>query len=132
MAEPRKLTDDFAREHARAIRDTHWRFMERIAENGTLWFCAWNRRGLPEAADEWRDALIGGMEILEWIRRHSDWFVCGEWDDGRYGFPVRLTEEGRTALNNRHLYDMEPVYGGLVEPGWQAIPFPPEQEDAHG
>jgi hypothetical protein len=123
MSEPKRLTSDEHRHQARYIRDRQWRFMERANEHDPLWFCVWNKNRLPEGPDEWRDGLISGMEICEWIRRHKDWFVIGEWDDGRYAFPVQLTEAGRQALTER-ANDMEPVYGGLVEPGWQAIPWP--------
>ena len=53
---------------------------------------------------------------------HPDWFVVGAWDDARYAQPVHLTEAGRLALTQRARYDLEPVRGGLVEPGWEAIP----------
>jgi hypothetical protein len=103
--------------------------MSRIVDHGTLWFCVWNKRRLDEKPDEWRDCLIGGMEILEWMNRHPDWFVYGEWNDDRYAFPVQLTDAGRAALHERQKYDMEPVFGGLVEPGWQAIPLPAQNPD---
>ena len=129
MSEPRHLTDDTSRKMARYSRDRQWRFMSRIVDHGTLWFCVWNKRHLDEKPDEWRDCLISGMEILEWMNRHPDWFVNGEWNDDRYAFPVQLTDAGRAALHERQKYDMEPVFGGLVEPGWQAIPWPAENPD---
>ena len=110
---------------ARAIRDGQWRFMERIAEHGTLWFTPWNKSRREEAADELREGLIGGMELLDWVERHKDWFESGEWSSERDARPYRLTDAGRAALADRATYDMEPVYGGLVEPGWRAIPSPP-------
>lgn len=99
--------------------------MERAAEHNPLWFCVWNKARQPELADEWRDGLITGMELQDWMARHRDWFVIGRWSDKRYARPIRLTTAGRAALTNREAYDMEPVYGGLVEPGWQCIPAPP-------
>ncbi len=54
----------------------------------------------------------------------KDWWVIGDWSDQRYAAPVSLTDAGRAALANREQYDLEPVTGGLVEPGWQATPAP--------
>jgi len=120
--EPKILRDKDSRNRARVIRDRHWRFMERAAEHDPLWFCVWNKTGQPELEDEWRDGLISGMEIMDWVRRHTDWFCIGGWSDQRYARPFRLTDAGRAALANRDVYDMEPVFGGLVEPGWQCVP----------
>lgn len=122
--EPRKLTDRESREHARAVRDRQWRFMERCAEHEPLWFCVWDKRGREEGPDEWLDGLITGLEIQDWITRHPKWFVYGEWNEERYAAPVTLTDAGKRALRNRSAHDMKPVFGGLVEPGWQAIPTP--------
>ena len=122
MMEPRKLTDQSAREMARSIRDEQWSIMERMLVHDPLWFCVWNKRDLPELQGEARFGLLGGLEIMEWFDRHPGWFNRGDWDDDRYAFPISLTEAGRTALKNRDTYDKEPVFGGLVEPGWQAIP----------
>ena len=66
--------------------------------------------------------LIDGMELVHWLKTHPEWTTTGDWSDERYAAPVWITEAGRTALENRHLYDMEPVEGGLVEPGWRAKP----------
>lgn len=126
--EPKQLTSDWERQIARNIRNSQWRMMERIAEHGTLWFCVWNKYRKPEAEDEMRCGLIDGLEKLEWVRAHPDWFMEGEWSEARYAFPIRLTDAGRTALTERELYDMEPVQGGLVEPGWIAVPLAAEQE----
>ena len=49
--------------------------------------------------------------------------MIGEWSQERYASPVFITSDGRAALATRALYDLEPVEGGLVEPGWQAIPW---------
>src|SRR5690606_5897134 len=111
---PKKLTSKRDREAARWTRDRQWEFMERVAKHGTLWFCVWNKYGRPEAEDEWRDGLLTGMDILDWMKRHRDWFVIGRWNDGRYAQPIKLKPPGRRALQNRHLYDMEPIHGGLV------------------
>jgi hypothetical protein len=119
---PKKLTNASARRTARVMRDDQWRFMEMVADHGTLWFCNWNKSGRDEAADELRTSLIGGMNIGAWIDAHPDWFVVGEWSDARYAMPVQLTDAGRAALADRAPYDMEPIMGGMVEPGWTAIP----------
>lgn len=121
---PKTLRDRGSRERARHVRDNQWRFTERCAEHETFWFCVWNKNRRDEAANEWRDALMTGMEIQDWMHRHSDWFSVGEWDDDRYAVPVKITDAGRSALEDRDEYDMEPVYGGMVEPGWKCVPIP--------
>jgi len=124
---PKELTDESSRRRARAVRETHWRFMERCALHAPLWFCVWNKRGLPEASDEWRDGLMTGMDILAWMHAHPTWFSDGPWDDGRYARPVSLTPAGHEALTQRDRYDMEPHHGGLVEPGYVVVPWPREE-----
>lgn len=109
------------RQHARWSREYQWRFMERVKQSGTLWFTPWNKRRRPEAPDEWRDGLLTGLDIVRWCSKHPDWFVVGEWSDERDARPISLTDAGRLALQNREC-DMEPYEGGLVEPGWTAIP----------
>ena len=122
---PKNLDDKkWWREHARQIRNTQWRLMERMEERGTLWICPWNKRRLPTQADEFRDGLLGWMEKGTWFEKHADWFLIGEWNEDRDARPYQLTNAGREALNNRELYDMEPVEGGMVNPGWQATPIP--------
>lgn len=121
---PKVLKDKSSRAMARAIRDRQWEFMERALKHNPLWFCIWNKRGLPELENEWRDALISGMKIQEWMRAHKPWFRVGKWNEERYATPVRLTPAGRWALRHRMRYDMEPVTGGLVEPGWSCTPAP--------
>jgi hypothetical protein len=103
--------------------------MER-ASGRPLWFCVWNKRGLPEKIDEWRDGLISGMEILGWIKQHRRWFIVGRWSEDRYAVPIILTPEGRRALAERRC-DMEPVEGGLVEPGFLAKPTTPAKRRPH-
>jgi hypothetical protein len=121
---PKKLTSKNMRQIARNIRNAQWGMMEKMQKFDTIWFCVWNKRRLPEAPDEIRCGLIDGMELLSWTDTHSDWFEKGEWNDERYAMPIKLTDAGRDALNNRALYDMEPVHGGLVEPGFIVIPLP--------
>lgn len=95
--------------------------MERAATHNPLWFCVWNKTGQPELEDEWRDGLITGLELMGWMSRHRQWFIVGRWSEKRYARSIRLTQAGRRALKSRAA-DMEPVYGGMVEPGWQCIP----------
>ena len=111
--------------------------MERVAAlaPNPLWICWWNkdRHHKPSPRAQYADGsgyrddllvcgLIDGMELSEWLNSHKDWWVIGEWSDERYAAPVTLTDAGRVALANRELYDMEPVTGGLAEPGWVATP----------
>ena len=125
------------RDVARHIRNAHWRTQERMAEHDPLWCCWWDKAGRYDTrrgygqeppADVELFGLIGAMEFGAWMRKHHDWFVCGEWSDERYAEPVRLTEAGRVALAHRELYDMEPVEGGMVAPGWQCVPLPKSEE----
>ena len=74
---------------------------------------------------------MSGMDILTWMRSHRDWFRKGKWSDERYALPVRLTRLGKEALFNRAPYDMEPIYGGLAEPGYVVTPWPIEEEPRH-
>lgn len=119
---PVQRKDRQSRKMARLIRDRQWEFMERCARHNPLWFCCWNKLRLPEAADELRSCLMSGMDYNDWIQRHRSWFRLGKWDDKRYAMPIRLTALGRRALKEREKYDMEPVFYGLVEPGYISIP----------
>lgn len=125
LMEPKLLTDPQDRDMARRMRDGQWKFMERVAREGTVHVSTWNKYRLEEQPNELLLSLISGMELSEWITKHLDWFVLGPQEKVRYTQPVSLTGAGRVALANRHLYDMEPVTGGLVEPGWQAVPAEP-------
>lgn len=132
--EPRELTAPEDRQMARRVRDYHWSIMEKVNQHGTLWCCWWDKarrymkrdgKGVmrEHAPDDVQVfGLIAAVEFLDWTKRHPEWWAIGEWSDERYAAPVSLTDAGRDALTNRHLYDMEPVTGGMVEPGWQAIP----------
>jgi hypothetical protein len=125
---PRELTDDAARQRARWTRDRHWEIAARIAEADPLWVCWWNKNRRHDAANTPDDllvcSLIDGMEIMEWLNSHAEWWSIGEWSDERYAAPVTITAAGRAALDDREQYDMEPVTGGLVQPGWTCIPAP--------
>jgi hypothetical protein len=118
------MSEEICRIIARHERNHQWHFMERIVAHGTLWYCPWNTKRLPEAADEFRDGWLSALPLRAWVTRHADWFVQGEWDKARDAFPFQVTAAGQTALAQRELYDMEPVPGGLVAPGWDAIPLP--------
>lgn len=123
QSEPRKLTDHNGRERARLVRDRQWRFMEKAAKFGTVWHIAYTRWREPKE-DEEHVAYLGHEELYGWFReKHPDWLIVGAFDEQRKGYPVTLSAAGYAALENREQYDMEPVFGGLVEPGWQAIPL---------
>ena len=134
---PRWLNDPEQRATARRMRDWQWTFMEHVDTVGTLWCCWWNKDShfsaeeVAATPDLWVFSLINGVETLNWINAHPDWWTVGEWVPERYAAPVSLTDAGRKALAERHLYDMEPVVGGLVEPGWQALPAEKETSDGH-
>jgi|SRR5882672_10609801 len=125
MTAPRKLTAKKDRALARRIRDFHWQIMERIAREGTLYICLWNKHRMEERPDEVLLCLISGNELIDWMHRHRDWFLIGPQNKERWTNPVSLTAAGIRALAEREKYDMEPVHGGLIEPGWQAVPSPP-------
>lgn len=123
----KELTSPDQRAMARQMRDHHWRFADRVAAaTGPTWLCWWNKNRHHDTAKAPADlvicGLIDGMELLGWLNSHPDWWIIGEWSAERYAAPVQLTDIGRAALQNRELYDMEPVTGGLVEPGWTCIP----------
>ena len=131
--EPKKLTDRTNRDMARHVRDRQWRILERIAVCNPLWICWWNKNGHHARSAELPNdlevcGLIDGNELVQWLNSHPDWTVIGDWSDERYAAPVRITDAGRAALADRAQFDMEPVDGGLVEPGWQAVPTPRKEE----
>jgi len=123
--EPKKLTSQDNRRMARFMRNRHWLFMEKVDEFGVIWFCCWDKdqRHKPPAPNVVVDGLLGAG-YLDFMCQHKDWFKRGRWSEKKYAVSVRLTPAGIEALKNWTQYDMEPVYGGLVEPGWQAIPTP--------
>jgi len=126
---PKRLTDRESRRMARCTRDHHWSIMERIRDTpGGLWICLWNKYGRDEAPNEVRMCLISGMEWAEWVMAHRDWFRWGRYNTRHDGNRYRLTDAGLAALEDRAPYDMEPVEGGLVEPGWICTPLPPTKE----
>ena len=65
--------------------------------------------------------LVDGVQFLSWAKGHG-FIECGEWSEAKYAQAVTVTDAGRAALADRSAFDMEPVEGGLVEPGWVAVP----------
>lgn len=129
LRKPKRLTSKRDRENARRARDMQWDFMDRVAAHGTVWACWWNKNRHHEQKTLYNEAgdlavfcLFGGMEFLEWLNSHKDWWQIGDWSDERYAAPVSLTEAGKAALKEREKYDMELVTGGLVEPGFCVLP----------
>jgi hypothetical protein len=120
---PRKLTSRRDREMGRRIRNFHWKFMERLQREGTIHVCVWNKYGLEERQNELMLDMVSGCELLEWMSDHRDWFIIGKQDEARWTNPIALTEVGKLALSERKKYDMEPVKGGLFEPGFEVIPI---------
>lgn len=158
---PKRLTDRSARMFARRERDEQWEFMERVAREGIVWMCPWDkhkrhgRRCInkwcdsrtfnphgEQHTDQWQCAscktvmdqvpddcvyvfgLIGSNELYGWLSAHKDWWKRGRWSEKRCARSIRITPAGRKALKNRHLYDMEPIHGGMVEPGYIVTPWP--------
>ena len=133
--EPKILTKVAARRTARHDRNYQWLTLEQIAEHDPLYICWWDKHGRFKnkevPADTRVCGLISANTILSWLNAHPDWIVIGEWDDERYAAPVWITGAGREALENRHLYDMEPVAGGMIEPGWLCTPLEPGDPRLH-
>jgi hypothetical protein len=107
---------------ARHARNRQWELLEKIAKYNPVWFCIWNKRGLPELEDEIRCSLMTGLEDARWLHKHPHWFTEGPWSDERYAMPLYITEAGREALAKRQMYDMEDFEWGMVEPGWITTP----------
>ena len=122
---PKRLTKKFDRDDARRMRNKHWLFMEKLRDNGGIWFCPWDKYGKHKDGKDGVevDGLIG-WGILDWVRKHRDWFKRGRWSDKRCAVRYRLTGAGLIALEHWQQYDMEDVEGGLVEPGWICTPTP--------
>ena len=126
---PKELTTPEDRDRARYIRDHQWETLKKAALHNPLYICWWDKAGrhkghkLPE--DLLVTSLIDSNQLLDWLKNHPDWTEIGEWSEERYAAPVYLTDQGREALLNREKYDMEPVRGGLVDPGWICIPAKP-------
>ena len=126
--EPRQLTEPKDRMMARQIRDRQWRTLELVAEHNPLYICWWDKAGRHRHADPPPNLLVSSPidsnQLIDWLKQHPDWTEIGEWSETHYAAPVYITDPGRAALLNREQYDLEPVQGGMVEPGWTCIPAP--------
>ena len=128
---PKKLTDRSSRLFARRQRDSQWKFMERVAREGVVWMCPWDKYSRHKDGDGvYVFGLIGSGEFFHWLSDHKDWWKRGRWSDKRCARPIRITEAGRLALVNRVLYDMEPLFGGMVEPGYVVTPWPAKKRSS--
>ena len=112
------------------MRDFHWKTLERIAEHDPLEICWWDkyRRHKREKPDNLLALSPMRVDLARWLRDHADWIEEGSWSDETCSMPYRITDAGREALANRGRHDSEPVYGGMIEPGWQAEPLPEDKE----
>lgn len=128
---PKRLTDRSSRMVARRERDGQWEFMERVAREGKVWMCPWDkyRKHNADGSGWGKDGvyvfgLLGSNEFFHWLESHKDWWKRGCWSDRRCARSISITDAGRAALVNRHLYDMEEISGGMVEPGFVVTPWP--------
>jgi|SRR5208337_4357165 len=121
---PKGLTDRNSRMIARRERDAQWAFMERVARESIVWICPWDKYRKHKEDGVYVFGLIGSNEFFHWLDSHKDWWKRGRWSEKRCARPIQITETGRTALANRHLYDAELIYGGMVEPGYVVQPLP--------
>ena len=121
---PKRLTDRGARRSARYQRDSQWGFMERLASEGIVWICPWDKYSRHKEDGVYVYGLIGDV-LSQWLyHSHKDWFTRGRWSEKRCAMSIRITEAGRAALAHRDLYDMEPILGGMVGPGYIVTPWP--------
>jgi hypothetical protein len=101
-------------------------FMERVAREGKVWMCPWDKYGRHKNGDGvYVFGLIGSNEFHAWLRSHADWWIHGRWSAKRCARSIQITDVGREALKHRQLYDMEPIHGGMVEPGFVVTPARP-------
>jgi len=127
----KRLTSYRHRRFARAERDSQWAFMGRVAREEIVWVCPWDNYSRHKDGDGvYVFGLMGAEEFLSWLHSHKDWWEVGPWVEKRCARSIRITEAGRAALANREQYDMEPVHGGMVEPGWICTPLPPKKSEA--
>lgn len=118
----RRFNDRDSRQVAQRQLEGHWNFVRRLAREGLVHFCVWNKYHHPERKNEIRHGLIDGMEFLDFVRTHRAWFGCGAYDRRRNTFAIWLTQAGRSALRTR-AERAEMMRGGLVEPGYEAMPL---------
>lgn len=125
---PKRLTDRSSRMFARRTRDAQWAFMERVAREGIVWMCPWDKYGKHKNGDGvYVFGLIGSNELFDWLAAHKEWWKRGRWSEKRCARSIRITDAGRNALANREQYDMELIHGGMVEPGYVVRPWPPKK-----
>jgi hypothetical protein len=106
--------------------------MERVAREGIVWTCPWDKYRRHKNGDGvYVFGLLGSNEFLHWLHSHKDWWKTGRWSEKRCAKSIRITDVGLRALANRELYDMEPICGGMVEPGYIVMPLPPVREIAN-
>lgn len=117
----RRLTDRFSRQVAQRVLEGHWNFVRRLAREGIVHFCVWNKFHHKERRNEERHGLIDGMEVMEFVREHRAWFGYGAYDRSRNTFPIWLTAAGRAALRTK-ADRPQLILGGLVDPGFQVMP----------
>lgn len=86
--------------------------------------CPWDKYGRHKEDGVYVFGLIGSNELFHWLDSHKDWWKRGRWSEKRCARSIRITAVGRRALKNRHLYDTEEIYGGMVEPGYVVRPWP--------
>lgn len=123
--QPKRLTDRTMRMIARRERDGQWEFMERVAREGIVWMCPWDKyRRHKDGDGVYVFGLIGSNEFYHWLDSHKDWWIRGRWSEKRCARSIRITDAGRRALKSRERYDMEPIFGGMVEPGYVVTPWP--------
>jgi hypothetical protein len=128
---PKRLTDRNSRMMARRERDSQWEFMERVAREGIVWMCPWDKHGKHKNGDGvYVFGLIGSNEFYHWLSEHKDWWKRGRWSEKRCARSIRITDAGRKALKARDHYDMEPIFGGMVEPGYVVTPWPRKASNA--
>jgi hypothetical protein len=116
--------DRRSRSFARSTRDHQWAFAERCAREGKVWCCPWDKYGKHKSDGVYVFGLLGSGEFFAWIESHPDWWKRGRWSEKRCARSIAITDAGRRALTERDKYDLEPIHGGMVEPGWICIPLP--------
>jgi|ERR1043165_973860 hypothetical protein len=120
------LNDKQQRQFARNERDSQWEFMERVEREGVVWMCPWDKYHRHGTDGVYVYGLLGSNEFLYWLNSHKEWWKRGRWSAKRCASSIRITDAGRAALKNRDLYDMEPIHGGMMEPGYIVTPLPRE------
>lgn len=98
----------------------------RFIPEGDQWKCAQCGRVMSSIPDDgvYVFGLIGSNEFFHWLDSHEEWWNRGRWSERRCARSIRITEVGRKALADREQYDMEPIFGGMVEPGYVVTPWP--------